>query len=45
MAKYKVPALVEIRAELRKSAVGKPLRRLMREETNSGATAAVEMRV
>jgi len=32
MAKYKVPAAVEIRAGLRHSAVGKPLRRALREE-------------
>jgi long-chain acyl-CoA synthetase len=32
MAKYKVPSSVEIRASLRKSAVGKPLRRALREE-------------
>jgi long-chain acyl-CoA synthetase len=32
MAKYKVPAAVEIRGGLRKSAVGKPLRRALREE-------------
>jgi len=34
MAKYKVPAAVEIRAGLCKSAVGKPLRRALREELN-----------
>jgi long-chain acyl-CoA synthetase len=32
MAKYKVPAAVEVRAGLRHSAVGKPLRRALREE-------------
>jgi long-chain acyl-CoA synthetase len=32
LAKYKVPAAVEIRAALVKSAVGKPLRRALREE-------------
>jgi len=32
LAKYKVPSLVEIRPELPRSAVGKPLRRLLREE-------------
>jgi long-chain acyl-CoA synthetase len=32
MAKFKVPAAVEIRAGLRHSAVGKPLRRALREE-------------
>jgi long-chain acyl-CoA synthetase len=34
LAKYKVPAAVEIRAGLRHSAVGKPLRRALREELN-----------
>jgi long-chain acyl-CoA synthetase len=42
MAKYKVPSAVEIRAELRKSAIGKPLRRVLREEI---ATPAEELRV
>ena len=32
LAKYKVPAAVEFRAELVRSAVGKPLRRALREE-------------
>ncbi len=32
MARYKVPSSVEIRSSLRKSAVGKPLRRALREE-------------
>lgn len=32
LAKYKVPSSVEIRSALRKSAVGKPLRRALREE-------------
>jgi long-chain acyl-CoA synthetase len=32
LAKYKVPAAVEFRAELARSAVGKPLRRALREE-------------
>ncbi|HTY08160.1 MAG TPA: long-chain fatty acid--CoA ligase, partial [Candidatus Edwardsbacteria bacterium] len=32
MARYKVPSAVEIRGGLRKSAVGKPLRRALREE-------------
>jgi long-chain acyl-CoA synthetase len=32
MAKFKVPSAVEIRAGLCKSAVGKPLRRALREE-------------
>ncbi len=32
MAKFKVPSAVEIRGGLRKSAVGKPLRRALREE-------------
>lgn len=34
MAKYKVPSEVEIRSGLRHSAVGKPLRRALREELN-----------
>ncbi len=34
MAKYKVPSAVEIRSGLRHSAVGKPLRRALREELN-----------
>jgi long-chain acyl-CoA synthetase len=42
MAKYKVPSAVEVRAELRKSAVGKPLRRALREET---AAPPAELRV
>jgi len=32
LARYKVPAAVEFRAELARSAVGKPLRRALREE-------------
>jgi long-chain acyl-CoA synthetase len=38
LAKYKVPSSVEFRAELPKSAVGKPLRRLLREECLAGLT-------
>jgi long-chain acyl-CoA synthetase len=34
LAKFKVPSAVEIRAGLRHSAVGKPLRRALREELN-----------
>jgi long-chain acyl-CoA synthetase len=34
LAKYKVPSAVEIRDGLRHSAVGKPLRRALREELN-----------
>ena len=34
LAKYKVPSAVEIRAGFRHSAVGKPLRRALREELN-----------
>jgi long-chain acyl-CoA synthetase len=34
LAKFKVPCAVEIRAGLRKSAIGKPLRRALREELN-----------
>ncbi len=37
LAKYKVPSAVEFRPELPKSAVGKPLRRLLREECLAGA--------
>ena len=36
LAKYKVPSAVEIRAGLRHSAVGKPLRRALREELQPG---------
>ena len=32
LARYKIPAGVEIRASLPRSAVGKPLRRLLRQE-------------
>ena len=32
LAKYKLPSAVEIRTKLHKSAVGKPLRRALREE-------------
>jgi len=32
LAKYKIPAAVEIRSQLPRSAVGKPLRRLLRDE-------------
>jgi long-chain acyl-CoA synthetase len=35
LAKYKVPAQVEFRTELRRSAVGKPLRRALREELDA----------
>ncbi len=37
LAKYKVPSTVEFRPELPKSAIGKPLRRLLREECLAGA--------
>lgn len=37
LAKYKVPASVEIRTALRKSAVGKPLRRALREEREAAS--------
>jgi long-chain acyl-CoA synthetase len=37
LAKYKVPSSVEIRTGLRKSAVGKPLRRALREEMEAAS--------
>ena len=40
LAKYKVPAAVEFRAELVRSAVGKPLRRALREELAAQAGSA-----
>ena len=36
---YKVPKIIEFRAELPKSLVGKVLRRLLREEAEAGSPA------
>ena len=42
LAKYKVPAFIEIRDSLPKSAIGKLLRRKLREETAGNTTNAAE---
>ncbi len=39
LARYKVPSQIELRAELVRSAVGKPLRRALRDEARAGAQA------
>jgi long-chain acyl-CoA synthetase len=45
LAPYKVPKLVEFRAELPKSTVGKPLRRVLREEESARLRAEVSAAV